>query len=111
MIVIAITHPDTLLCPNCTSAGTYVASRSFYVVCRQCHMTGPVGRSEEEAVELWNSLPRRGEVTVTTHEICGRCGCEIAPGLVHYCVPEIDETARRVVDELYRHVIEGLARK
>lgn len=86
---------DPLTCPNCETGETYVADRTNYVACRRCHMTGPVGRSEEEAVELWNGLPRRGEVTVTTHEICGRCGCEMVPGLVHYCMPEIEEEAGR----------------
>lgn len=86
---------DPKPCPNpaCSSEQghtAYVADRCFYVACRQCYMTGPNGKSEEEAVKLWNSLPRRGEVTVTTHEICGRCGCEIVPGLVHYCDGEME---------------------
>ena len=91
MIVTAITQSYLLPCPNCETDEVYVVDRCNYVVCRQCHMSGPIGQSEEEAVGLWNMLPRRGEVTGTTHEICGRCGCEIMPGVVHYCMPEIRE--------------------
>jgi len=98
-------------CPNqaCRSEQVCVPDHCFYVVCRQCYMTGPNGKSEEEAVELWNSLPRRGEATVTTHEICGRCGCEIEPGLVHYCMPNIEEAAEQIAAEINRWVAEGLA--
>lgn len=82
-------------CPNCETVEAYVADRCNFVICRQCHMTGPVGHSEEEAVELWNRLPRRGDVEVTVHPKCDRCGCEIVPGLVHYCMPVIEEGAVR----------------
>lgn len=51
--------PDPKICPHCQSNQTYVAHRCFYVVCGVCHMTGPTSESEEEAVALWNKLPRR----------------------------------------------------
>ena len=46
-------------CPNCETADVCVADRTNHVICRKCKMTGPVGRWEEEAVLLWNRLPRR----------------------------------------------------
>ncbi len=36
-----------------------------------------------------------GSVEVTQHSKCDRCGCEIVPGLVHYCMPVIEEGAGR----------------
>lgn len=52
---------DPKPCPNCESTETYVADHCGYVICRKCGMTGPVAPIgvDEEAVELWNALPRR----------------------------------------------------
>ncbi|PKN85918.1 MAG: hypothetical protein CVU46_09545 [Chloroflexi bacterium HGW-Chloroflexi-8] len=46
-------------CPHCQSNQVYVADRCNYVICRICKMAGPNGKSEEEAIEHWNNLPRR----------------------------------------------------
>lgn len=55
-------------CPNCESDQTYVADCCGYVICRKCGMTGPVAPvgNDEEAVKLWNALPRS-----TVCETCG----------------------------------------
>lgn len=47
-------------CPNCKSTQTYVADRCNYVVCRNCHMTGPTApdNEDETAERLWDALPR-----------------------------------------------------
>lgn len=88
------TCDDLKPCPNpaCRSEQVYVADRCNYVACRECHMTGPNGRSEEEAVELWNALPRRGVVEITNNPRCDRCGYEILPGGIHYCLPDIERS-------------------
>ncbi len=86
-----MTLPDPLPCPNpdCQSAETYIAVYSHYVVCRKCHMTGPVGQNDEEAVRSWNRLPRFGVDLIMERPrslICDKCGCEINPELNHFCM-------------------------
>jgi len=83
---------DLKPCPNpaCRSERVCVADHCNYVICTECHMTGPNGQCEEQAVDLWNSLPRQGEVEVTIHPKCDRCGYEILPGGIHYCMPDIE---------------------
>lgn len=73
-------------CPNCDTDDAYVAARAFYVICRQCHMTGPVGHSDEEAVQKWNGLPRRGK-----YQYCEKCGEKLDPDYYHYCLEEADD--------------------
>jgi len=91
-------YDDLKPCPNpaCRSERVCVADHCNYVICTECHMTGPNGRDEEQAVALWNSLSRRGVVEVTHHPKCDRCGCEIEPGLVHYCIPDIEQVLRLI---------------
>lgn len=99
---------DPKPCPNCDNTEVYLADHCNYVICQQCHMTGPDGHSEEEAVKLWNSLPRRGEAVVTAHEICDRCGGELVPGLVHYCMSVIEEQMEeRGSAKMYQGIVKG----
>ena len=82
--------PDPLPCPNpaCQSAETYVGHRTHYVMCRKCHMTGPNGQNDEEAVHNWNRLPRIGvdlPAEIPRNPLCDLCGSELIPGLIHYC--------------------------
>jgi len=60
-----------LPCPNCDCEETFVADRCNFVMCAKCRMTGPVGHFEEEAVALWNRLPRRNppDIKVTQDRI------------------------------------------
>lgn len=33
----------------------------YQVTCNVCHMSGPLGGSEQHAIKLWDELPRAGE--------------------------------------------------
>lgn len=59
-------------CPHCGTKSTrqgnnkptlsgYIEAQvgNFYVHCFKCSMIGPAGADKEDAVKLWNSLPRR----------------------------------------------------
>lgn len=77
---------DLKSCPHCGSENVHVGMRCDYVVCGDCFMTGPNGQPEEAAVELWNSLPRRGK-----YQYCEKCGNKLDPGYYHYCLEEADD--------------------
>lgn len=82
------TCDDLKPCPNpaCRSERVCVADRCNYVICLDCHMTGPTGQDEERAVKLWNSLPRLGP-----YQYCEKCGEKLEPEYYHYCMEESDD--------------------
>lgn len=46
-------HP----CPFCTSRRSQVLLDECQVECRDCGAHGPVAKTHDEAVELWNKRP------------------------------------------------------
>lgn len=54
-------------CPYCESTELTLCNilhSEYFVACQSCGMTGPVGYTEERAVELWNALGAK---------MCRRC--------------------------------------
>lgn len=60
-------------CPFCGS--DYLSapewSNKSYVQCGKCHAHGPDGKDREEAIERWNSAPRKEDVEMEKN--CGDC--------------------------------------
>lgn len=51
-------------CPACgrDEAVTRMMPGQFFITCSHCNMTGPSGKSAEEALESWNFMPREKEI-------------------------------------------------
>ena len=59
-------------CPFCGSKDLYVRDNSgHYVACKNCDAYGPYGKEDEEAIERWNSAPRKGDVEIK--KSCANC--------------------------------------
>ena len=49
-------------CPFCGSKNvdvTKIGPEDWWLQCRGCGATGPIGESEEETIKLWNRCPRK----------------------------------------------------
>lgn len=59
-------------CPFCGSDALFVSERNSksYVRCGKCYAYGPDGKNKEEAIERWNSAPRKEDVDMEKN--CGR---------------------------------------
>lgn len=66
--------PRHLACPFCGETArvhmTFDGSQAWGA-CRACHTTGPVGETEAEALERWNT--RAADVTALFEEVLERC--------------------------------------
>lgn len=57
--------PKLKPCPHCGCTDVIIeyGFGKNYILCRGCRMTGPHLYGAENAVQAWNSLPRRHEIT------------------------------------------------
>ena len=69
-------------CPHCGTKAThqgnnkptlsgYIESQvgNFYVHCFECSMIGPAGKDKEDAIALWNRLPRKAVADANISEL------------------------------------------
>ncbi|MDZ7735920.1 MAG: hypothetical protein U5P41_07325 [Gammaproteobacteria bacterium] len=54
--------PGTDIKPQPSRCPLSSVNRGSQVVCNICHMTGPLGGSEHQAVRLWDELPRAAQI-------------------------------------------------
>lgn len=83
---------DIKPCPFCGSDDLAVLelSDNSCVRCRKCYSYGPNGKDEENAIERWNSAPRKEDVKM--EKCCQNCVhiSKEVDGKV-YCTEELDE--------------------
>lgn len=86
-------------CPFCGSEKVNVGTHgnNLYACCYSCNSCGPYGISKEEAIERWNSAPRKEDVEMEKN--CGNCKhiSEEVEGKV-YCGREIGNPEGYVCD-------------
>lgn len=60
-------------CPFCGNEEANADSfgNVFYVKCKDCNAFGPDGKNEEEAIMLWNAVPRKEDAEM--EKSCGNC--------------------------------------